>query len=188
MDVPLVRATDGGGARPAVMAPGCTRLAGADTGLHAGRDPSVRAALPPSRRPAVHGAVERDEWAHRQTPWGWPVLVDGRRGGGAGGAVDARGVGVVHVGHRLRRAVDDHTWIVLRWIESGESGWWLVPLATLATIQRQQGLALAVAVTAVVLFRRRPVNGGDRLMLLATWLGDRRGRVVFRSTIRARSI
>ncbi|GEM_PF-3300773 len=62
-------------------------------------------------------------------------------------------------------------WIALRWIESGESGWWLVPLATLATLQRQQGLALAVAVTAVVLFRRRPVNRGDRLMLLATWLG-----------------
>ncbi len=62
-------------------------------------------------------------------------------------------------------------WLGLRWIESGESGWWFVALATLATIQRQQGLALAVAVTAVVLFRRRPVHRGDRLVLLATSVG-----------------
>jgi hypothetical protein len=63
-------------------------------------------------------------------------------------------------------------WFALRWFEEGRGAWWFILLAALATTQRQQGITLAVAVTAVVLLRRRPLLRGDTLTLAATWLAS----------------
>jgi hypothetical protein len=61
-------------------------------------------------------------------------------------------------------------WFGLRWISDGRGTWWFILLTALATSQRQQGIALAVGVTAVVLLRRQPLLRGDLLALAATWV------------------
>lgn len=63
------------------------------------------------------------------------------------------------------------TWFSLRWVADGKGVAWAILFAVLCTLQRQQGIAIAVMVTAGLLRvrSRRPLRWGDAIGLALLW-------------------
>lgn len=64
------------------------------------------------------------------------------------------------------------TWLCLRWVTEGKSIGWAIMVVLLCTLQRQQGIALAVMTSAGFVFMRsrRPITRIDWIGLACLWV------------------